>query len=112
MMYNIGNYGRYPVDIYSKVIRFILTWVLPFAFVGVYPASYFLGKEEWYFYTFATPIVGIVFFIVSVIYLESRGKEIPRSRKLIKKTLQRMLEGFLALCASGFSDKTGHILLK
>ena len=66
MMYNIGNYGRYPVDIYNKVIRFILTWVLPFAFVGVYPASYFLGKEEWYLYSFATPIIGIVFFTVSV----------------------------------------------
>ncbi|MDA6131542.1 ABC-2 family transporter protein, partial [Escherichia coli] len=37
MMYNIGNYGRYPVDIYNSVIRFVLTWVLPFAFVGVYP---------------------------------------------------------------------------
>ena len=84
MMYNIGNYGRYPVDIYNKVIRFILTWVLPFAFVGVYPASYFLGKEEWYLYSFATPIIGIVFFIVSVMHLESRCKKISRSRKLRK----------------------------
>lgn len=66
MMYNIGNYGRYPVDIYNKVIRFVLTWVLPFAFVGVYPASYFLRKEEWYVYAFATPVIGIVFFTVSV----------------------------------------------
>ncbi|USK70886.1 ABC transporter permease [Peribacillus asahii] len=66
MMYNIGNYGRYPVDIYNKVIRFMLTWVLPFAFVGVYPASYFLGKEEWYIFSFLTPVVGLVFFTVSV----------------------------------------------
>ena len=41
LMYNIGNYGRYPVNIYNRVIRFILTFVLPFAFVGVYPAAYF-----------------------------------------------------------------------
>lgn len=34
LMYNIGNYGRYPVNIYNRVIRFILTFVLPFAFVG------------------------------------------------------------------------------
>ncbi|MGJ7918922.1 ABC transporter permease [Neobacillus sp. LXY-4] len=67
MMYNISNYGRYPVDIYNKVIRFILTWILPFAFVGVYPASFFLEKSEWYFYAFLTPIMGIVFFGISII---------------------------------------------
>ena len=67
MMYNIGNYGRYPVDIYNKVIRFILTWILPFAFVGVYPAAYFLGKTEWYSYAFLTPVVGLIVFIVAVI---------------------------------------------
>ncbi len=66
MMYNISNYGRYPVDIYHKVIRFVLTWILPFAFVGVYPASYFLQKEEWYGYAFLTPFMGILFFGLSI----------------------------------------------
>ena len=46
LMYNIGNYGRYPVDIYNRVIRFVLTFVLPFAFVGVYPAAYFFTKQS------------------------------------------------------------------
>jgi ABC-2 type transport system permease protein len=67
MMYNISNYGRYPVDIYNKVIRFILTWVIPFAFVGVYPSAYFLGKSEWYSYAFLTPFIGIAFFGISII---------------------------------------------
>lgn len=66
MMYNIGNYGRYPVDIYNKAIRFVLTWILPFAFVGMYPAAYFLRKEEWYTYAFLTPVVGIAFFAIAV----------------------------------------------
>jgi ABC-2 type transport system permease protein len=65
MMYNIGNYGRYPVDIYNNVIRFVLTWILPFAFVGVYPAAYFLGKEEWYIFSYLTPLIGGVFFTLS-----------------------------------------------
>lgn len=67
MMYNIGNYGRYPVDIYNPVIRFVLTWILPFAFVGVYPSAYFLGKEEWYLFSFLTPLIGIIFFLIAVI---------------------------------------------
>ncbi|MEW9670675.1 ABC transporter permease [Ammoniphilus sp. 3BR4] len=62
MIWNIQNYGRYPVDIYNNVIRFLLTWILPFAFVGVYPSAYFLGREELYTYVWLTPVMGIVFF--------------------------------------------------
>jgi ABC-2 type transport system permease protein len=67
MMYNISNYGRYPVNIYHKVSRFVLTWILPFAFVGVYPASYFLKKDEWFGYAFLTPVMGILFFGISIL---------------------------------------------
>jgi ABC-2 type transport system permease protein len=67
MMYNISNYGRYPIDIYNKAIRFILTWILPFAFVGVYPASFFLGKSEWYAFAFLTPLIGVVFFGIAIV---------------------------------------------
>lgn len=66
-MYNISNYGRYPVNIYNKIIQFVLTWILPFAFVGVYPASYFLNREEWYGYAFLTPVMGAVFFGLAVL---------------------------------------------
>lgn len=67
MIWNIQNYGRYPVDVYNKVIRIILTWILPFAFVGVYPAAYFLRKETWYTYTMLTPVMGIVFFVIGLL---------------------------------------------
>ncbi|MBP0727177.1 ABC-2 family transporter protein [Bacillus sp. RG28] len=67
LMYNISNYGRYPINIYNPIIRFVLTWILPFAFVGVYPAAYFLRKSEWYMYSFLTPLVGIVVFSLSVV---------------------------------------------
>ncbi|WP_020619136.1 ABC transporter permease [Paenibacillus daejeonensis] len=67
LMYNIQNYGRYPVGIFNKTIRFILTWVLPFAFVGVYPASYFLerpGIEG--SMAILTPVVGLVFLFIGL----------------------------------------------
>jgi len=67
MIWNIQNYGRYPVNIYNKVIRFVLTWVLPFAFVGVYPSSYFLQREEYTLYLYLTPLMGIVFFTIGII---------------------------------------------
>ncbi|CAJ1003977.1 MULTISPECIES: ABC transporter permease [Bacillales] len=62
MIWNIQQYGRYPVDVYNKVIRFVLTYILPFAFVGVYPAAYFLRKETWYVYAAFTPVMGVIFF--------------------------------------------------
>ncbi|WP_047152384.1 ABC transporter permease [Aneurinibacillus tyrosinisolvens] len=66
MIYNVQNYGRYPVNIYNKAIRFLLTWILPFAFVGVYPAAYFLKRQEYYFYSMLTPVIGVVFFALGV----------------------------------------------
>lgn len=67
MIYNFSNYGRYPVDIYHPLIRFVLTFLLPFAFVGVYPAAYFLGKEEWLIFSLLTPAVGLLCFAISVV---------------------------------------------
>lgn len=66
MIWNIQNYGRYPVDVYNAVIRFILTYILPFAFVGVYPAAYLLGKKAWYTYAMFTPVMGIIFFVIGL----------------------------------------------
>ncbi|MFF2885640.1 ABC transporter permease [Paenibacillus sp. NPDC057967] len=64
LMYNIQNYGRYPVNIYNKIIRFMLTWLLPFAFVGVIPASYFLEQKSDDISQLAllTPVMGLIVF--------------------------------------------------
>ncbi|WP_139492269.1 ABC transporter permease [Brevibacillus dissolubilis] len=67
MIWNIQNYGQYPVDVYNNIIRFILTWILPFAFVGLYPSAFFLRKAEWYTYTMLTPVMGIVFFLIGLV---------------------------------------------
>jgi len=63
LIFNIQNYGRYPVNIYNKLMRFLLTWVIPFAFVGIYPAAYFLERrdEGELLMAFLTPVVGLVF---------------------------------------------------
>lgn len=43
--YELADFAKYPTDIYHKGIRFIITWVIPFAFVAYLPASYFLGTQ-------------------------------------------------------------------
>ncbi len=68
LMFNIQSYGRYPVQIYNKTIRFLLTWILPFAFVGVYPASFFLDRPEDMAMSLLTPVVGVVFFTLGLTF--------------------------------------------
>ena len=43
--YEMAEFAKYPTEIYHKGIQFIITWVIPFAFVAYLPASFFLGKE-------------------------------------------------------------------
>ncbi|RNB92252.1 ABC transporter permease [Brevibacillus fluminis] len=66
MIWNLQNYGRYPVEIYNKLIGFLLTYILPFAFVGFYPSAYFLKKEQWYTFTMLTPVMGVIFFAIGI----------------------------------------------
>lgn len=42
LAYEMADFAKYPTEIYAKGIRFLITWVVPFAFVAYLPASYFL----------------------------------------------------------------------
>lgn len=66
LIWNIQNYGRYPVTIYNKAIKVLLTGILPFAFTGFYPAAYFMDKAGWGLIGLLTPVVGLVFFAGAV----------------------------------------------
>ncbi|MBP3486769.1 MAG: ABC-2 family transporter protein [Roseburia sp.] len=47
--YEMADFAKYPTEIYAKGIRFLITWVIPFAFVAYLPASFFLktGTSAW-----------------------------------------------------------------
>jgi len=68
LMFNIQGYGRYPITIYNRLIQVVLTWIAPFAFVGVYPASYFLDQEITKSFALLTPVVGIVFLTGGILF--------------------------------------------
>lgn len=65
MIYNLSSYGRYPTTVYKGIVRFVLTWILPFAFVGFYPATILMHNQQYIGYALLTPVVGIVFFAIS-----------------------------------------------
>lgn len=43
--YDMANFAKYPTEIYAKGVRFVITWVIPFAFVAYLPASFFLKND-------------------------------------------------------------------
>ena len=43
LAYDMAEFAKYPTEIYAKALRFVITWVIPFAFVAYLPAGYFLG---------------------------------------------------------------------
>lgn len=47
--YQMSDFAKYPTEIYAKGVRFLITWVIPFAFVAYLPASFFLkeGTSAW-----------------------------------------------------------------
>ncbi|MGE5591704.1 MAG: ABC transporter permease [Bacillota bacterium] len=59
LMWNFNTYARYPVSIYNRILRLVLTWVLPFAFAGSIPAAALLGREGTLRLALWTPPVGL-----------------------------------------------------
>lgn len=56
-----SKFGSYPMQIFGRVAEWVLTYVLPVAFVAYVPASVVLGKlaSPW---ALAGPVVGVVLF--------------------------------------------------
>ena len=73
-MVNILTYGgrtacQYPVDVYPGVLRFLFTYLAPFAMCMHWPVSYVIGAPmvdlpTWTY--FLTPLAGVAFFAIMV----------------------------------------------
>lgn len=66
LVWNIQSYGRYPMTIYNRFIQVLLTWILPFAFVGIVPAAYFMEGKGMEQMALLTPIVGLITFFIGI----------------------------------------------
>jgi ABC-2 type transport system permease protein len=61
-----SEFTRYPISIYSRGVRLLVTFVLPFAFVNYFPAAYFLHRDNAAFglppaVGLLTPLIGLAF---------------------------------------------------
>jgi len=66
MTYQLSSFTKYPLSIYPKAVKFILTFLISFAFTGYYPGAYFLGRENFWNGILLTHIVSVI--IITIAY--------------------------------------------
>lgn len=67
--YDIRSFVNYPLNIYPKFVKIILTYVFPWAFINYYPSIIILGKAESMqdiVLGILAPMVGMIFFYISI----------------------------------------------
>jgi ABC-2 type transport system permease protein len=67
----VSTYGNYPLTIFGSVLGFVLTFLVPIAFVAYFPATVLLGRTEELHvnqvFAFAAPIAGVVWLLVAAL---------------------------------------------
>lgn len=66
MVYGMNEFAKYPTTIYSKPVRAFVTYIIPFAFTGYFPALYLLTGENALFNIGGTVIVSIIFMAIAL----------------------------------------------
>ena len=67
-VYNMIQFGRWPMPIFGGPVRFFLRFVVPFAFVAFYPSTRFLGRDEFRTLCYATPLVALASAFVASLF--------------------------------------------
>ncbi|MDD2943131.1 MAG: ABC-2 family transporter protein [bacterium] len=57
--YNLITFARYPAEVYSRRMQFFLSFIVPFAFTSFYPVAVLLGKGEYAWLGWFTPLVAL-----------------------------------------------------
>jgi len=69
LYWNVRKFAGYPISIFSKAIRFLMIYIIPFAFVNYFPAQYLLRKPDMAQYPeiflYLTPAVGLGLYLIA-----------------------------------------------
>jgi ABC-2 type transport system permease protein len=58
-VHQLGEFGKYPITIYSVGVQAVIVLVIPFAFVSFYPTAYVFDQANWALAGWLTPLVAI-----------------------------------------------------
>jgi ABC-2 type transport system permease protein len=79
MVHQMADFAKYPSTLFTEPIRFLVTVVLPYAFIGYVPAVYLFNKEPWGVLAWLVPAVALWCVVVarSVFYRGLRRYDSP-----------------------------------
>lgn len=63
LLYTFFEAGRFPIGVFNGVIRFVLTFVVPIAFMTTFPAAVLLGKLEWDYVWIGMGLAALLFLL-------------------------------------------------
>ncbi len=67
IFYMSSDFARYPITIYNKGVRFIISYVIPFAFTSYYPAAYLLRGGNGFVCAGKTILISSIVFCISLL---------------------------------------------
>lgn len=66
------TFGPYPVSVLPRAVGYLLTFVLPLAFAGFFPAAILLGRTDDLFVPVwlgaISPLVGVLLYVLAVVF--------------------------------------------
>lgn len=66
IFYMFNDFAKYPISIYNSLLRWLISFIVPFAFTAYYPASYFLQEKDVFFNVGGLMLISLVFFVISL----------------------------------------------
>ena len=66
IFYMFNDFAKYPISIYNSLLRWLISFIVPFAFTAYYPASYFLQDKDVFFNIGGLILISLIFFCISL----------------------------------------------
>ncbi len=66
MFYMVNDFAKYPATIYNNAVRWIITYVIPFAFTAYYPAKYILTGDNPLYNVGLTVLISIILMAIGI----------------------------------------------
>lgn len=68
LVIQFAEFTKYPITVYGSLVRFLITWIIPFAFISYYPGSILLGKSLRYpLLGYGAPFASLIILCVTAI---------------------------------------------
>lgn len=72
MFYMVNDFAKYPATIYNNAVKWIITYIIPFAFTSYYPALYILTGENPLYNVGMTVLISVVLMAIGI-FVWNRG---------------------------------------